>query len=195
MKSQRITSSVDPWHDIQANTSRHRAEHGCWPYPHADGRLLGVLAATTGARRILELGTTLGYTALWLACGAPVAAVDTQERDPRHVTLARAAIDRAGHACRVIVHHGKFSTPLPKLRPSYDLAFFDGYAPTLDDLVDLRRLLRSGGLLISANQHLAGVQTCGYRKHLLDSDCLLTAPLDDGGDVSLSIRCFDSWHQ
>lgn len=192
MKPQNSQWQDDPWHDIQSNTSSHRAEHGCWAYPHADGRLLGVLAAATGARRILELGTALGYTALWLAYGAPLAQVDTLERDPQHVALARVAIEKAGYADRIVVHQGEFVALLPTLQAGYDLAFFDGYAPTLDDLAALRRLLRSGGLLVSANQQLAGAQTRDYCAQLLDSDRWLSAPLADGSDVSLSIRRADA---
>lgn len=184
----RKTSLDDPWHAIQAGTDRHRVEHGCWAYPHADGRVLGVLAAAVDAKRILELGTALGYTALWLAHGAAKAQVDTLERDPQHVALARAAIEQAGYAARIHVQEGDFATLLPNLSPGYDLAFFDGYAPTLANLAELRRLLRPGGLLISANQQLAGPETADYHAQLLDARDWLTAPLGDGSDMALSVR-------
>lgn len=188
MKQQRNDLARDPWQAVHAATDRHRAEHGCWAYPHADGRLLGVLAAATHAKRILELGTALGYSALWLAQGSPAAHVDTLERDPQHVALARAAIEQAGYSNQIRVHQGEFSELLPALEPGYDLAFFDGYAPTLADLPQLHRLLRPGGLLISANQQLPGRETAGYREQLLAPEQWLTAPLGDGSDMSLSIR-------
>ena len=50
--------------------------------PYDNGPLLGTLAAAVQARRILELGTALGYTALSFAYGAPNSTVDTIERDP-----------------------------------------------------------------------------------------------------------------
>lgn len=188
MKQQLANRIDDPWRAIYAATDRHRAEHGCWAYPLADGRLLGVLAAAVAARRILELGTALGYSALWLAYGAPAACIDTLERDPQHVGLARAAIEQAGYSSRIQVHQGEFAALLPELKPGYDLAFFDGYAPTLADLAALRRLLRRGGLLVSANQQLAGAETASYRNHLLDPEEWLTAPLGGGSDISLSVR-------
>lgn len=188
MKVQHNKATNDPWRAVQARTNQHRAEHGCWAYPHADGRFLGVLAAATRATRILELGTALGYTALWLAHGAPAAHVDTLERDPQHVTLARAAIEQAGYDARIQVHQGDFATLLPRLQPGYDLAFFDGYAPTLADLAALRWLLRPGGLLVSANQELAGPETADYRAQLQDASQWMTAPLGEGSDTSLSFR-------
>lgn len=188
MSVQRPGASRDPFESIQAATDRHRAAHGCWAYPHADGRVLGVLAAATRASRILELGTALGYTALWLAHGAPSAHVDTLERDEQHVALARAAIAQAGYDSRVRVWHGDFAALLPVLQPGYDLAFFDGHAPTLADLVAVHRLLRPGGLLVSANQQLAGAEVARYRAQLLDADRWLTAPLGQGSDIALSVR-------
>ncbi len=188
MAKKNDTQSIDPWRQIQADTDRHRSQHGCWAYPHSDGRPLGVLAAATGARRILELGTALGYTALWLAHGAPAAHLDTLERDPQHVALARKAIANAGFDSRITVHEGEFSALLPILSPGYDLAFFDGYAPALPELEGLQRLLRPGGLLVSANQELSGRQSAGYRSQLLDPREWFSAPLGDDSEMTLSVR-------
>lgn len=93
----------DPWREVQIATDRHRSDHHCWAYPHSDGRLLSILAAAISAKRILELGTALGYTALSLADGAAGAHVDTLERDPLHVALARANVTQAGFADRILV--------------------------------------------------------------------------------------------
>ena len=93
----------DPWREVRIATDRHRSDQHCWAYPHSDGRLLSVLAAAISAKRILELGTALGYTALSLADGAAGAHVDTLERDPLHVALARANVTQAGFADRILV--------------------------------------------------------------------------------------------
>jgi len=84
--------ATDPFDEVRKATAQHRARHGCGTHPYGNGPLLGVLAATVQARRILELGTALGYTALSFAYGAPNSMVDTIERDPQHVQLARANI-------------------------------------------------------------------------------------------------------
>lgn len=188
MASAAQSVTVDPWRHVRLATDQHRVKHGCWAYPHADGRLLGVLAAATRAKRILELGTALGYSALWLAHGAPSAHVDTIERDPEHVALARRAISAAGLESRVTVHQGEFSHVMPTLRTGYDVAFFDGYAPALPELDHLKGLLRPGGLLISANQRLSGPESRGYQTRLLDPLEWFSAPFGDHGDMMLSIR-------
>ena len=188
MASESKSVTRDPWQHVRRETDQHRSAHGCWAYPHADGRLIGVLAAATDAKRILELGTALGYSALWLAHGASSAHVDTIERDPEHIALARRAIAAAGLEARITVHKGEFSDVTPTLRAGYDVAFFDGYAPALPELDGLKALLRPGGLLISANQQLSGRESTGYQTQLLDPLEWFSARLGDHGDMTLSVR-------
>jgi predicted O-methyltransferase YrrM len=145
----------DPFASVRAATNTHRAQHaGCGAYPYANGPLLGALAAATNARRILELGTALGYTALWFAHGAPDAVIDTIERDARHVKLARANVTQFNLDGHIIVHQSDFAKVLPRLDPGYDIVFFDGYAPGPKILKLIMTLLKTRGLLISANQTL-----------------------------------------
>ncbi len=136
---------------LQAETRRHRAQHGCDAYTFDDGDGLLAMAKAAGAVRMIELGTAIGYTACVLAAASPAAHVDTVEQDREHVTLARRNIYALGLAGRVTVHHGDFETVLRGLRPPYDLAFFDGLGPTLDVVQRLRDLLTPDGLLICSN--------------------------------------------
>ena len=101
---------ADPFAKVKAATDAHRARHGCGAYPYDNGPLLAALAAAANARRILELGTALGYTALSFASGAPDSTVDTVERDPEHVRLARDNIAAAALDHRITVHEGDFAT-------------------------------------------------------------------------------------
>src|SRR5579875_2565439 len=119
-------SAADPFAKVRAATETHRARHGCGAYPYRNGPLLSALAAAVHARRILELGTALGYTALSFAYGAPESIVDSIERDPEHVRLAREAIAATSLDHRISVHEGDFAAVLGALDPGYDLAFFDG---------------------------------------------------------------------
>src|ERR1700728_5421895 len=125
-----MTAAADPFAKIRTATNTHRARHGCNAYPYDNGPLLAALAAAADARRILELGTALGYTALSFASGAPDATVDSIESDPEHVRLARENIAAAAMDHRITVHEGDFAAILPTLDPGYDVAFFDGQAPS-----------------------------------------------------------------
>ncbi len=155
--------------------------------PYRNGRLLAVLAAIGNARRILELGTALGYTALSFASGAPDRTVDTVERDPEHVRLARENIAAAAMDHRIIVHEGDFAGILPGLDPGYDLAFFDGHTPSPALHKSVRGLLRTGGTLITANLSHGGTADAVH-KALFDTKTWRSALLDEEGETAVSVK-------
>jgi predicted O-methyltransferase YrrM len=173
---------ADPFAEVRTATVEHRARHGCGTYPYKHGPLLGVQA-----RRILELGTALGYTALSFARGAPNSIVDTIERDPQHVQLARDKIAASGLDHRIAVHEGDFATVLPTLDPGYDVAFFDGHTPVPALHVALRKLLRTGGVLITANLNHGGTADA-VAKALFDDKSWRSALVDDDGETAISVK-------
>jgi predicted O-methyltransferase YrrM len=91
------------------------------------GKFLSLLAAATGARRILEIGTLGGYSTIWLARGAgPDGRVTTLEYEPKHAEVARANVDRAGVGDRVEVLVGAALDTLPAVTGGpFDLVFID----------------------------------------------------------------------
>lgn len=187
MPSRSSPDAADPFAAIRAGTNAHRARHRCGAHPFSDGRTLGVLAAAVDARRILELGTALGYTALWLAYGASAAEVDTIERDPEHVRLARENVAAAGYGARITVHEGDFDAVLRALTPGYDVAFFDGFGPAPRQLERMRALLRPRGVLISSNLDFGG-ESVEYRNRLADPAQWLTAFALENGRTAISVR-------
>lgn len=140
---------------LHAASLAHRQSHGCEAYSFEDGRGLYALAQRLQPRRVLELGTALGYTAAIFASASPHCIVDTIEADALHVRLAREHL-AALQLQRVTVHAGRFEAVLPTLQGGYDLAFFDGYAPTISLLQGLKSLLSIGGHLVCGNLGLAG---------------------------------------
>ena len=177
----------DPFAKIRTATNTHRARHGCSAFPYGNGPLLAALAGAANARRILELGTALGYTALSFASGVPDATVDTVERDPEHVQLARDNIAAAGMDHRITVHEGEFASLLPTLDPGYDVAFFDGGTPVPALHKALRGLLRTGGTLITANLNQGGTAD-SVRKALFDSKAWRSALVDEHGETAISVK-------
>jgi predicted O-methyltransferase YrrM len=180
----------DRYESVRVESERHREEHGhgCTVYPTASGPLLGVLVAATAARRILEVGTGLGYSALWLASAG--AHVDSVEQDERHAALAGENL--AGMDVEILIGPG--ADVLPTLRRDYDLIFSDGEPVEFEtDLDQFERLLRAGGLLVSANlflgQYSAEVEglehAAVYRRRLLDEARFTTSILRDG--LALSV--------
>src|SRR5712692_8523363 len=117
------------------------------------GALLRVLATAVDASRILEIGTAIGYSGIWLAGALPAGGMlVTMEMDPERARIARGNFARAGLADRVNVIVGDAQRMLAKVAGPFDLIFQDGdkrlYTPLLDRLV---ALLRPGGLLITDN--------------------------------------------
>lgn len=182
-----MTGAADPFAKIRTATNTHRGRHGCGAYPYDNGPLLAALAAAANARRILELGTALGYTALSFASGARDATVDSVERDPEHVQLARDNIAAAGMDNRITVHEGDFATVLPTLDPGYDVAFFDGNTPTPALHKALRGLLRTGGTLITANLNHGGTAET-VRKALFEGKTWRSAFVDEDGETAISVK-------
>lgn len=178
---------ADPFAKVREATLAHRAKHGCGAWPYGNGPLLGVIAGVADARRILELGTALGYTSLSFAKGAPKARIDTVERDPEHVRLARANIAAAGLDKRITVHEGDFADVLPKLENGYDVAFFDGHTPVPALHITLRKLLRPGGVLITANLNHGGTANAVHAA-LFDGKSWRSTLIDEDGETAISVK-------
>ncbi len=178
---------ADPFAQIRKATDAHRARHGCGAYPYGNGPLLSALAAAVQPRRVLELGTALGYTALSFAYGTPHCMVDSIERDPQHVSLARDNIATAALDHRITVHQGDFAKVLPTLEPGYDLAVFDGHTPVPSLHAALRNLLRTGGLLITANLSHGGTADA-VANALFDGKSWRSIFVDEDRETALSVK-------
>ncbi|MGD9905573.1 MAG: O-methyltransferase [Vicinamibacterales bacterium] len=128
------------------------------------GALLHGLVAATAATRVLEIGTAIGYSTLWMAAALPpTGLLVTLERDAARAATARAHMAEAGVDDRVTVMIGDAERVLHKLAGPFDLVFQDGdkaaYGPMLDRLV---ALLRPGGVLVTDNVLWDGEVVPGY---------------------------------
>ena len=190
------TREHDRFSHVAAKYDSHRVTHGCYDvYSYPNGSLLGTLAATHHARRILEVGCGLGYSALWFGYGAgPGALIESVERDPEHAAIARDHFRAQSLDERIKVLVGLGAKVLPTLKDAYDLAYFDtDPAESLIDLEQFERLLKPGGLLISANlflgqyaPELPGLEkTAEYRERILNDTRWLTSYLADGTALSI----------
>lgn len=121
------------------------------------GRLLMILAKAIGARRVLEVGTLGGYSAIWFTMALPTdGRLVTLECDERHATVARANIARARNAGVVDLRLGRALETLPLLADErgepFDLVFIDADKPSNPEYFAWAlRLTRPGGLVIVDN--------------------------------------------
>lgn len=90
------------------------------------GKLLNLLARAMGARRILEIGTLGGYSAIWLARALPPEGrLVSLEYSPQHAEVARANLARAGLAEVAEVRVGRGLDLTPTLTGPFDFFFID----------------------------------------------------------------------
>ncbi|HZY75904.1 MAG TPA: O-methyltransferase [Jatrophihabitantaceae bacterium] len=142
--------------DELITTARDRArELGCVPIGPAGGAVLRVLAAATGARAVVEVGTGAGISGLYLLGGmAADGVLTTVDVEGENQRAAREAFTEAGIApARYRMINGPAAEVLPRLREdAYDLVFVDAdktaYGVYFEQAV---RLLRPGGVMAFDN--------------------------------------------
>jgi predicted O-methyltransferase YrrM len=119
------------------------------------GEFLVVLVKAMNAKRVLEIGTSNGYSTLWLANAARAIGgmVTTVELAELKVGMARANFARSGLAGVITQVHDNAGTVLKQAAAaSFDLVFLDSERPEYPDWwPDLKRVLRPGGLLVVDN--------------------------------------------
>jgi predicted O-methyltransferase YrrM len=159
--SQQITAYIRdlflPHDEVLEGALRRAQEAGLRSIqvPAEVGRLLGILARAIGARRILEIGTLGGYSAIHLARALPEdGRLITLELDPHHAEVARENLEAAGLSSRVEVRLGRALDVLPSLTAEapFDLAFIDADKESYPAYLDwCLRLVRPGGLIVADN--------------------------------------------
>jgi predicted O-methyltransferase YrrM len=155
--------------------------------PEGDGRILRMLAESTGARHVVEVGTSTGYSGLWLCLGMEQTGgrLTTFELDASRAARARELFGRAGVGERVTVIVGDAHANVKRLTEPIDLVFLDadkeGY---VDYLRTLLPLVRPGGLIVAHNMKSAS----GYVEYLAGIPELDTVLLTQGSGLSVTLK-------
>lgn len=122
---------------------------------HLQGRLLTLLVRMLRPRRVLEIGTFTGYSALSMAAGLDEGAVlHTFEVDDELEELIRSYFDRSPHGRKIRLHIGSALDLAPALGERFDLVFIDGdkreYPAYYDMLFDAG-IVASGSVILADN--------------------------------------------
>jgi len=156
------------------------------------GRLLWILVRSARATRILEVGTSNGYSTIWLADAARATGgrVTTLELNPAKVKLARENLARAGLADRVEVLEGRAVDSLGTRPGPLDFVFLDadrGNYLTYLELVVPR--LVPGGLLVADNVSSHAQELHDYLARVKSHPALfsVTVPVGKGEEISFKL--------
>jgi len=121
-----------------------------------EGRVLRQLTEAMGAKRVVEIGTSSGYSTIWLALAVRSTGgkVFTHEIDPEKVKMARANFKKAGVDDLIDVIEGDAHQTVKQHKEPIDVVFFDadkqGYVDYLEKLLPL---VRPGGLILGHDMH------------------------------------------
>jgi caffeoyl-CoA O-methyltransferase len=119
------------------------------------GKFLQLLIHMIGAKKVLEVGSLFGYSAIWMAQALPEdGKVISLELEPKHAQLIRKNAAKAGLSDKIDVRQGDANALLPTLikEAPFDLAFIDADKTGYVDYVDhALRLVRKGGVIIGDN--------------------------------------------
>ena len=123
-----------------------------------EGRLLELLVHAIGARRVLEIGTFTGYSALSMAAALPDDGhIDTCDVNPTHVEVAERYIARSEHAAKITVHVGPALESIARLEGEFDFVFIDADKANYDNYYEaVLPRLSPGGLIAIDNTLWSG---------------------------------------
>lgn len=155
--------------------------------PVEDGRVLRLLTESVGAKSVVEIGTSTGYSGLWfcLALQATGGHLTTFEMDAGRAATARRTFEEAGVAGLVTVVEGDAHRNISQVKGPVDVVFVDaekgGY---VDYLRRVLPLVRPGGLILAHNIDM----TPDYVKAVAENPELETVFYRQGGGLSVTLK-------
>jgi predicted O-methyltransferase YrrM len=167
-----------------------------WSVPRKDGEFLHLLVKATRARNVLEVGTSQGYSAIWMGLGLEETngRLTTIEIDRERYDLARKHAAEAGLSHRIACIRGDAHSEVAKLEGPFDFIFLDadkeGQVDYFNKLYPKKIL--PGGILAVHNAILQAYAMKDYLKMIQshpDFDTvILSATMDDGFCISYRHR-------
>ncbi|WP_432776658.1 O-methyltransferase [Brevibacillus gelatini] len=152
-----VSGLVPPRSPLLARLEKEAAEENIPIVQLASAQVMRMLLLLHRPRAILEVGTAIGYSTIWLAEAAPQARIVTMDIDEERLARARANVAEAGCADRVEILSRDATLGLPDSY-QFDCLFIDAAKGQYRAVLDLYLpLLREGGLVISDNVLFRGL--------------------------------------
>jgi caffeoyl-CoA O-methyltransferase len=143
---------------VVTEIENYAAEHGIPIIGPAVARMLALFVEVSGAKRIFEMGSAIGYSTIWLARAAgPKGKVIYTDGNPENARRAKEHFRRAGVAKRIESQVGNALELVKKARGSFDLIFNDVDKHQYPDALHAALpKLKRGGLFITDNTLWSG---------------------------------------
>ena len=144
--------------EVVAEMEKYAAENDIPIIGPAVARMLALFVQVSGAKRIFEMGSAIGYSTIWLARAAgPKGKVVYTDGDPEKARRARDYFRRAGVAKRIEIHVGNALELVKKAPGTFDVIFNDVDKHQYPDALHAALpKLRRGGLFITDNTLWSG---------------------------------------
>jgi caffeoyl-CoA O-methyltransferase len=197
-----LESLLPPRDALLEQMEKFAEEYG---HPIADAevaQLMRVLVRAKRPRRVLEVGTNIGYSVIVIGreCDRD-AVVETIEIDHNTLTTAKRFISEASLPCRVVFHEGAALDVLPRLTGPFDFVFIDCVKTEYIDYLDaVLPKMEQGALIVCDNLLWKGKVAAGehdastdalraFNQRLMNEPRLITSilPLGDGTGVSVVV--------
>ena len=161
------------------------------------GEFLAVLVRATVARQVLEIGTSNGYSTLWLASAARAigGTVTTVELSEYKIGLATANFARSGLAGQITLVHEDAGRVLQRSADgAFDLVFLDSERPEYPGWwPDLKRVLRPGGLLVVDNATSHQAEMAPFVALVSADRAFVTSLVPVGNGEFLAVKADQGW--
>jgi predicted O-methyltransferase YrrM len=138
-------------------TIEHRNDRKCGGFPFENGGFLSGVVSILDARKILEIGTSIGYSAFCFSSNNLKTKVTTIDREQEHYDLATRHWKEYGVDDQIDCIVGESQIVVRGLveeKNKYDIVFFDGFSPNPDEAKYYIELLKDDGILITTNLNL-----------------------------------------
>jgi predicted O-methyltransferase YrrM len=157
-----------------------------------DGHFLRIMVASSGAKRVLEIGGAYGYSAIWMGFGLRETGgrLTTIEFDAARAKIAAENVRKAGLSDIVTVVAGDAFAEIPKLQGSFDLVFMDAWKRDYKRFLELIfPRLNARGLLIAHNVVNKQTEMRDFLEAIKNDPRLLTTIVTPSGEgMSVSYK-------
>jgi predicted O-methyltransferase YrrM len=186
-----MSSASDILEVIDKLDELRRSRDDAWQIPRIEGELLHHIAVVSGARLIVEIGTSYGFSGLFWAMALTKTGgkLHTIDNDPRKHELSRQAFERAGVGDIVVSHLGDAKQVLVEVPGPIDLAFIDADKPSTRDYFDLIwPKSRVGGSVIVDNATTHRAELADFVRYVRSRPDATSAEVPVGNGIEWTIK-------